>query len=93
HSVFHYINKTRGYTVFEKKNEFKIIWLVMYFIRVVSCCVILAMIHIGNLFIVEEVAVAGDPFSITYMVFVFVLLFLEFFSIFVRIVEKSEQKE
>lgn len=93
HSVFHYINKTRGYIVFENKNEFKIIWLVIYFIRVISCCVILAMIHIGNLFIVEEVALAGDSFSITYMVFVFMLLFLEFFSIFVRFVEKSDHKE
>ncbi|MDE6655834.1 MAG: hypothetical protein K2J85_02460, partial [Anaeroplasmataceae bacterium] len=94
HSVFHYINKTRGYIVIEKKSkEFKIIHLVMYCIRVISCCVILTMIHLGNLFIVEEVAVAGDPFSITYMVFVFVLLILEFFSIFVRIIEKSEKTE
>ncbi|MDE7106537.1 MAG: hypothetical protein K2O22_05175, partial [Anaeroplasmataceae bacterium] len=93
HFVFHYINKKRGYIVIEKNNEFKIIWFVIYCIRVVSCCVILTMIHLGNLFIVEEVALAGDPFSITYMVFVFMLLFLEFFSIFVRIVEKSETKE
>lgn len=92
-SVFHYINRTRGYIIFEKKKEFKIIWLVMYFIRVISCSVILAMIHIGNLFIVEEVALTEDPFSITYMVFVFVLLFLEFFSIFVRFIEKSEKTE
>ncbi|MCM1556186.1 MAG: hypothetical protein NC087_01490 [Anaeroplasma bactoclasticum] len=87
--IFHYINKIKGYTIFLKKKEFKIFRIVIYFIRVISCCVILAMIHIGNLFIVEEVALAGDPFSITYMVFVFLLLFLEFFSIFVRFIEKS----
>ncbi|MDE6661381.1 MAG: hypothetical protein K2J93_06130 [Anaeroplasmataceae bacterium] len=92
HVVFHVINKKRGFIIIDKGKEVKIIWIVMYFIRVISCCVILLMIHIGNLFEVEEVALAKDPYSITYMVFVFVLLFLEFFSIFVRIIEKSEQK-
>ncbi len=91
--VFYYIDKKRGFLFITKDRGFKIIWLVIYCIRVISCCTILTMIHLGNLFLVEEVALAQDPFSITYMVFVFVLLFLEFFSIFVRFIEKSEKAE
>lgn len=64
-------------------------WIAIYCIRIISCCIILTMIHLGNLFIVEEVALSRDPFSITYMIFVFMLIFLEFFSIFLRFVEKS----
>ncbi|MDE7384465.1 MAG: hypothetical protein K2M84_01770 [Anaeroplasmataceae bacterium] len=93
HSLIQHIYKKRGYVLHKKNDEFKIIWLVIFILRILSCCIILSMIHLGNLFEVEEVALAGDPFSITYMVFVFLLLFLEFFSIFVSFVEKSEEKD
>lgn len=89
--IFLYINKTQGYRIYKQKNKFiSTMWIAIYCVRITSCCIILTMIHLGNLFIVEEVALSKNPFSITYMVFVFMLIFLEFFSIFLRFVEKSE---
>lgn len=86
--VFHYISKKRGYIIFNK-SDFKYLKIGIYGIRVISCCLILTMVHVGNLFEVQEVALSSDPIAITYMVFVFILLFLEFFSIFLWFVEKD----